>query len=189
MMLTLQEMLIRLLVAVLLGAVVGWEREMVGKGAGIRTNIVVAAGAALFTLASLMSPYVFGLSDREVVALLIQNGGYLRLMSNVAVGIGFLGAGIIIQQGTRVRGLTTAATVWLVAAVGVLAGLGLLQLAAISAIGITLILLALRKIDLYKLLDKKKNPIPSKEVEGLQEKARLDSRESKREAKEENKNS
>ena len=72
----------------------------------------------------------------------------LRVMSQIVVGIGFLGAGIIVRQGLHVRSLTTAATVWFVAAVGVLAGIGLLQFATIATVGLVVLLFILRKIDL-----------------------------------------
>ncbi|MDP2704482.1 MAG: MgtC/SapB family protein [bacterium] len=155
-MLTLEEMLIRLGVAILLGAIIGWEREMAGKEAGIRTDIVVSAGAALFAIASIALPYLTTLSPDQAMQAIIQNSAGLRVVSNVVVGIGFLGAGIIIHQGSQVRGLTTAASVWFVAAVGVLAGIGMTQFAIISATSITLLLLILRKIDLYGIVEKER---------------------------------
>lgn len=155
-MLTLEEMLIRLGVAILLGAIIGWEREMAGKEAGIRTDIVVAAGAALFAIASIAIPYL--ITENEGAALqVVINSSALHIVSNVVVGIGFLGAGIIIHQGSQVRGLTTAASVWFVAAVGVLVGIGMTQFAIISATSITLLLLILRKIDLYGMIEKEKS--------------------------------
>ncbi len=160
-MLTLEEMLIRLGVAIFLGAIVGWEREVVGKEAGIRTDIVVSAGAALFAMASIMVPYL--ITPDEATALqVIINSSSLHIISNVVVGVGFLGAGIIIHQGSRVHGLTTAASVWFVAAIGVLAGIGLMTFAAISTVGLTALLVILRKIDLYGMVgETKKSKITS----------------------------
>ena len=160
-MLTLEEMLIRLGVAIVLGAIVGWEREVVGKEAGIRTDIVVSAGAALFAMASIMVPYL--ITPDEATALqVIINSSSLHIISNVVVGVGFLGAGIIIHQGSRVHGLTTAASVWFVAAIGVLAGIGLMTFAAISTVGLTVLLVILRKIDLYGMVgETKKSKITS----------------------------
>ncbi|MEK7479033.1 MAG: MgtC/SapB family protein [Patescibacteria group bacterium] len=160
-MLTLEEMLIRLGVAIFLGAIVGWEREVVGKEAGIRTDIVVSAGAALFAMASIMVPYL--ITPDEATALqVIINSSSLHIISNVVVGVGFLGAGIIIHQGSRVHGLTTAASVWFVAAIGVLAGIGLMTFAAISTVGLTVLLVILRKIDLYGMVgETKKSKITS----------------------------
>ena len=160
-MLTLEEMLIRLGVAIVLGAIVGGEREVVGKEAGIRTDIVVSAGAALFAMASIMVPYL--ITPDEATALqVIINSSSLHIISNVVVGVGFLGAGIIIHQGSRVHGLTTAASVWFVAAIGVLAGIGLITFAAISTVGLTALLVILRKIDLYGMVgETKKSKITS----------------------------
>lgn len=160
-MLTFEEMLLRLAVAVALGAIVGFGREMVGKEAGVRTDIIVAAGAALFTIAGVTLPYLIGPSSvlnqyggasdfaRE---LMIQNAGFLNIIANIVVGIGFLGAGIIVKQGVHVRSVTTAATVWFVAALGVLAGLGLLWFAAIAGVALTILLAILGHIDLKRVL-------------------------------------
>ena len=159
-MLTLDDMVIRLAVAIVLGAIVGLEREMVGKEAGVRTDIVVAAGAAIFTMIGLSLPYTLNLSAGLAERVVVENSGYLRIIANIVVGIGFLGAGIIIHQGPRVRGLTTAASVWFVAAIGVLAGIGLVAFAVISTIGMTALLIILRKMDLYSMVrvGKKKKP-------------------------------
>ncbi|MAF80257.1 magnesium transporter MgtC [bacterium] len=155
-MLTLDDMVIRLAVAIILGAIVGVEREMVGKEAGVRTDIVVAAGAAIFTMIGLSLPYTLSLSPGLAERVVVENSGYLRIIANIVVGIGFLGAGIIIHQGPRVRGLTTAASVWFVAAIGVLAGIGLIAFAVISTIGMTALLIILRKMDLYSIVGRKK---------------------------------
>jgi putative Mg2+ transporter-C (MgtC) family protein len=144
--LTFGQMMLRLSVAVLLGAVVGAERELVGKEAGIRTDIMVAAGAAVFSIASLSLPYIISLDQQHLRDVLARNSGFLGLVANVVVGIGFLGAGIIVKEGAHVRGLTTAATVWFVAAIGVLCGIGLIKFGATVAVGLTLLLLVLRKI-------------------------------------------
>lgn len=151
-MLTFEEMLIRLAVAVALGAVVGFGREMAGKEAGVRTDIIVAAGAALFTIAGMALPHLIATSPEHLNEVLARNSGFLSVIANVVVGIGFLGAGIIVKQGVHVRSVTTAATVWLVAALGVLAGLGLLAFAAVSGVALTILLAILGKIDLKRAL-------------------------------------
>ncbi len=136
---SLELMLVRLAVAALCGAVFGIEREFFAKReAGIRTSLIVASGAALFTLAGL-----------ELTAMVPQGetSTALNLVANVVVGIGFLGAGIIIHQGPHVRGLTTAATVWLVAAIGVLAGMGLTIFAIVTTAGLTITLSLLRRFE------------------------------------------
>lgn len=144
---TLEVMLIRLAVAAVLGAIVGLEREFVGKEAGVRTNIIVATGAALFSIAGVTLPYLIATSPENLSEVIARNSGFLGLVANVVVGIGFLGAGIIVKQGVHVRGITTAATVWFMAAVGVLCGIGLLPLAAIAAVGLAVVLFVLRKFD------------------------------------------
>ncbi len=123
------EMVLRLLLAAGLGAAIGYQREKAGKPAGLRTHILICIGAALFTIAS---SYGFGvLADPS------------RIAAGVVVGVGFLGAGAIIRRGEGiVEGLTTAATIWAVAAIGLAAGAGL-YLASGVATAITLVVLFL----------------------------------------------
>lgn len=147
-MIELSQLLIRLVVALALGALVGLERELVGKSAGIRTSMMVSAGAAMFTMAGLSLPFMIGLAPEQISEMLTRNGGYLSLVGNVVVGVGFLGAGIIIQTQERVRGLTTAAVVWATAAIGVLCGIGLVEFAAISTAIIFALLFILRRTEL-----------------------------------------
>jgi len=149
-MLTLEEMILRLAAAAVLGAVIGLERELVGKEAGIRTNILVAAGAAIFAIAGLSLPYLISLSADHLPEVIARNSGFLSLIANVVVGIGFLGAGIIFRDDHRVHGLTTAAAVWFAAAVGILAGIGLTAFAACAAIGLSVILFLLRNFSLIR---------------------------------------
>ncbi|MCA9851107.1 MAG: MgtC/SapB family protein [Dehalococcoidia bacterium] len=103
-------MLARIGIAALGGAVIGFERRQAGKNAGMRTLMLVSMGAALFTLVS-----IFGFTGHDPS----------RVASGVVAGVGFLGAGAILRDGTSVRGLTTAASVWVAAAVGAAAGTGL----------------------------------------------------------------
>jgi putative Mg2+ transporter-C (MgtC) family protein len=151
-MMSFEEMLLRLGVAILLGVIVGLERETAGKEAGIRTDMMVAAGAALFSIAALSLPYIISPSVENIPDVIARNGGFLTIIANIVVGIGFIGAGIIVKQGVHVRGLTTAATVWFVAALGVLAGIGLIKFALVVGIALTLILWILRKISLVDRL-------------------------------------
>lgn len=120
--------LMRLGLAALLGVVLGAEREARDKAAGVRTQAMVCMGAAAFGLLS-----VYGFHADGVVSRLDPS----RVAAQVAVGVGFLGAGAIIVEQERIIGLTTAATIWLMAAVGLLVGCGLF----IAAIGATLIAL------------------------------------------------
>lgn len=106
------QMFLRLLIAVVLGALIGFERERAGKPAGVRTHGMVSLGAALFTVVSL---HGFG-----------GVGDPGRVAAQVVTGIGFLGAGAIINQQGSVHGLTTAASLWVTAAIGVAVGVGML---------------------------------------------------------------
>jgi putative Mg2+ transporter-C (MgtC) family protein len=150
-MLTIEQMVLRLLVALVLGALIGLERELVGKyEAGIRTTMVVCGGAAIFSIIAIALPYIIMTNASQLPDIIARNSGFLAVIANIVVGIGFLGAGIILKTGGRVRGLTTAADVWFAAAIGTLAGIGLLEFAFISAILITGLLYLLRKVKLYE---------------------------------------
>ena len=157
-MLTLGTMLIRLVIAVALGAVIGFERELVGKEAGIRTDILVSAGAAIFTMIGLLLPYIVaypGAGSEHLLNIIEVSRGF-SVIAGIVTGIGFLGAGLILKRGDHISGVTTAASIWFVAAVGILSGLGLFEFAAIASVGLVLILFVLRKINLYSLINKKK---------------------------------
>ena len=118
------EMVLRLLLAAVLGAVIGYQRERVGKPAGLRTHILVCVGSALFTIAS-----IYGFGDPSAAA---------RIAAGIVAGIGFIGAGAIMHRdGGIVEGLTTAATIWAVAAIGLAAGAGLYLVAGVTT-GVTL---------------------------------------------------
>lgn len=145
----------RLVVAVLLGALVGFERDIAGKEAGVRTDIMVAAGAAIFTLVSLALPYVVTVSQDNLPDVVARNSGFLAVIANIVVGIGFLGAGVIIKQGSKVSGVTTAGTVWFVAALGVLCGVGLIKFAVVSGLSLSLLLYFLRRVNFYRFFNKK----------------------------------
>jgi len=107
----------RLAVATALGAVIGLERELDEKAAGLRTHMIVALGSALFTLVS-----AYGFS--EFIGKDHVTFDPSRIAAQIVTGIGFLGAGVILRSGFTVRGLTTAASLWLVAAIGMAAGAG-----------------------------------------------------------------
>jgi len=122
------ELIIRLLLAAGLGALVGLERELRQKSAGLRTNTLIAVGAAMFTLMSIEMAEGTAAADRT------------RIAAQIVTGIGFLGAGAIMRTGSGISGLTTAATVWVNAAIGVAAGGGEYHL-ALLATGVTLVVL------------------------------------------------
>ena len=127
------EMILRLLLAAALGAIIGYQRRKAGKAAGLRTHILICFGAALFTVASI---YGFG-----------APGETARVAAGVVAGIGFIGAGAIIRGGEGiVAGLTTAATIWVVAGIGLVAGAGLYLVSAVATVIALIILLLPRHI-------------------------------------------
>jgi putative Mg2+ transporter-C (MgtC) family protein len=113
------EVLARLALAAVLGAAIGFERELREREAGLRTHLLVCLGAALFTIVSAYGFHEFLTSGGAVVRT-----DPTRIAAQIVTGIGFLGAGAIIRQGISVRGLTTAATLWVAAAIGMAAGAG-----------------------------------------------------------------
>jgi putative Mg2+ transporter-C (MgtC) family protein len=118
------EMMARVTLAFLLGGVIGYERESIQRPAGLRTHMLVAAGSAAFTVASM-----FAFEGEGTVR------DPARIAAQIVTGVGFLGAGTIWRTPSTVRGLTTAASIWLVAAVGLLAGAGLYSLAIFTTLG------------------------------------------------------
>ncbi len=161
-MLDFSQMLTRFAVALLLGAIMGLERESAGKEAGIRTTMLVSSGAAIFAMIGITLPYLIAPSPQDVPNIIAQNSGFLSIIANIVVGIGFLGGGIIVKNSGHVHGLTTAAVVWLVAAIGVLAGLGLTEFAATATMVSAGLLYILRKMGIYELVKPKTAP-PSEE--------------------------
>lgn len=120
-----QETFIRLVLSVIFGGLIGLEREIVHKPAGVRTHMLVSLGSALFILISLEA----------------FPGDAARIIAGIATGIGFLGAGTIFKAKNDVHGLTTAASIWAVAAVGLAIGLGYY---VITSFGVLLIILVLQ---------------------------------------------
>lgn len=143
-------MMVRLVVALVLGAILGVERELIGKEAGVRTEMLVSAGAAIFTMVGLALPYLVSAGTGNLADVVARNSGFLQVIANIVVGIGFLGAGLIVKDGGRPHGLTTAALVWATAAIGVLVGIGLMSFAATATILLAVLLYVLRNIDLFK---------------------------------------
>jgi|SRR5262245_11466496 len=131
----LARIVIRLLVAMLIGAVVGIQREHTGKPAGLRTHMLVALGAALFVLA----PLEAGMTSADLS----------RVIQGLATGIGFIGGGAILKlsEERAIRGLTSAAAIWMTAAVGVAVGLGRIGMALLSALLTWFILAVVGKIE------------------------------------------
>ena len=134
------ELAMRLGAALVLGAAIGMERELAGQVAGLRTHMSVALGAALFGMVS-----AYGWN--EFAAVRAQTNiqvDVTRVASNIVTGVGFLGGGAILKDGPTVRGLTTAASLWVTAAVGLAVALGGYSLAAVTTIGLVFALILLR---------------------------------------------
>ncbi len=140
------EALLRLALAAFLGGLIGFEREIREREAGLRTHLLVSLGSALFTIVGAYGFHSFLDSGANVV-----RADPTRIAAQIVTGIGFLGAGAIIRQGLSVRGLTTAATLWVVAAVGLAAGAGYYSVAVITTALVLLALWPLRIIA-YKML-------------------------------------
>jgi putative Mg2+ transporter-C (MgtC) family protein len=139
------EVALRLGLAALLGMVLGLEREFRGQAAGLRTHILVSLGSCLFTLASIY--VVLPLHETQTLAQEGVRGDVTRIASQVVVGIGFLGGGSILRSGSRVKGLTTAANLWLTASIGLAAGIGFYFGAAASTLLALVALSGLRPLE------------------------------------------
>jgi putative Mg2+ transporter-C (MgtC) family protein len=140
------ELLLRLSLAAVLGGMIGFERELREREAGLRTHLLVALGSALFTIVGAYGFHEFLDSGQSVV-----RADPTRIAAQIVTGIGFLGAGAIIRQGLSVRGLTTAATLWVVAAVGLAAGAGYYSAAVITTAVVLIALWPLR-VMAYRIL-------------------------------------
>ncbi len=136
--------------AVLFGAAIGAEREISGKAAGLRTNVLICLGAAVFTIIS------------KDMAAGGTEGSITRIEAQIVSGVGFLGAGAIIQDRGGVHGLTTAATIWLVASIGMACGARFYHLAAAATLVAIVVLVALGKLakplEQYGIKHKLRNP-------------------------------
>lgn len=134
--------MLKLLVAVICGAMIGYEREIQRKSAGLRTNILICVGATLYMLSS---------------ELIMKAGGGnpdpTRIAGQIVTGMGFIGAGSIIQSRGQITGLTTAATLWVVAAIGIAVGAGYLPFALVVSLVILSVLVGVGKIE-YLILGK-----------------------------------
>ena len=143
--------LLGILLAIVLGSAIGIERQISGKAAGLRTNVLICLGAAVFTLIS-----------KQMAS---QTSDVTRIAAQIVTGVGFLGAGAIIQDRGGVKGLTTAATIWLVASIGMACGAGFYALAATSALLALLVLLGLGRIEkpVQRLFGKSKSKVRSEQ--------------------------
>jgi putative Mg2+ transporter-C (MgtC) family protein len=131
------EIMVRLSFAALLGALIGAERQRRDRTAGLRTYMLVAIGAALFGVISLFGFRPAGGPTPDAT----------RIAAQVVTGIGFLGAGVVLRDEHGVRGVTTAAGIWAMAAIGLAAGAGMYWTAAFTTVLVLLVLLVLRQIE------------------------------------------
>ena len=136
------NLIVRILVAATFGGILGLERDMHGRGAGLRTHLLVSAGAALFMI---LSTHVatFGVVVGIDFSKVTDPG---RIAAQIVTGIGFLGAGVIIREGFSVRGLTTAACLWVTAAIGMASGAGMYLVATITTALALFSLVLLRRL-------------------------------------------
>jgi putative Mg2+ transporter-C (MgtC) family protein len=132
------EASLRLLIALVLGTAIGIEREYHRHPAGLRTMAAVSLGSCLFS----------------VIGTMVAHTDPTRIAAQVVTGVGFLGAGAILRSGRSIHGLTTAAAIWVVAAVGMAAGFGLFILSAVCALMVVIFLVALKRVEVV-LFDSK----------------------------------
>lgn len=144
--------LTKMLFSLALGTAIGLEREVSDKAAGLRTNILICLGATLFSIISLKS-----------------SGDPARIAAQIVTGIGFIGAGAIMREGERVTGLTTAATIWTVAAIGTSVGFGYYPLAAATAASVLIVQMVFTKLDI--LIDETRARHTFRIVSKLEDKA------------------
>ncbi|MCQ2957624.1 MAG: MgtC/SapB family protein [Candidatus Gastranaerophilales bacterium] len=136
------DIIIRVLVAMVLGFAIGFERELTSKFAGLRTHILVCVGSCIFTILSIF-----------VFPTVMANGHYeafgdpARIAAQVLTGIGFIGGGTVLRHGSSVFGLTTAATLWTTASIGMAVGCGQLILGGVAAILTLIVLVVVRKLE------------------------------------------
>ena len=133
----------RILLAMLLGGIIGAERERKNRSAGFRTHILVTVGACMFMIVSISMPMMISTMPNGIV----NNADPGRIAAQVVSGIGFLGAGAIMQDKGKVRGLTTAASLWVVAAIGLAIGAGMYFTAVVTTIFLLLILSVFAKFE------------------------------------------
>ena len=151
------EIIARLLLALACSAVIGYERESAQKAAGFRTHILVGVGAAIFTIVSIIG---------------FEGGDESRVAAQIVTGVGFLGAGAIFKEGATVRGLTTAAGLWVVAAVGMAAGSGSYTVAITGTILVVAVLILFYRADL--ILARRKQKVAYQVEVTLDDTKRLD---------------
>ncbi len=137
------DITVKLLLAALAGGLVGLEREKHGRPAGLRTNLLVAVGSCVMMIVSEAFYIKYGMFNAETTLRLDPS----RVAAQIVTGIGFIGAGVILKEGASVRGLTTAASLWAVAGLGMAFGMGFFSLGGIATVLVLISLTLLKKLD------------------------------------------
>jgi len=127
---------IKILVATICGFLVGWEREAKNKFAGLRTNILICVGSAIFTIGSFYTGTIYHVDPT-------------RIISTIVTGVGFLGGGVIMIDNDKIIGITTAAFIWVISGVGILAGMGLIIIPILITIGLLIMTRIFEKVERY----------------------------------------
>lgn len=126
---------IKILVATICGALVGWERETKNKFAGLRTNLLICVGSAIFTIGSFYAADLYNIADPT------------RILSTIVTGMGFLGGGVIMRDQDKIIGITTAAFIWVISGIGILCGMGLIVIPIVLTIGLLLVSRFFEKVE------------------------------------------
>ena len=152
------DFLLRLSAALVLGFALGLERELTNKYAGLRTHILVCLGACVFTLLSIYGFPTFADGDNVVVEQATGVRDTARIAAQIVTGIGFIGAGTVLRNGPMVFGLTTAATLWLAASIGMACGAGMFDVAVISTV------FSIAVLTLIRIFERQILPVSVKQV-------------------------
>ena len=152
------DFLIRLFAASILGFSLGLERELTNKYAGLRTHILVCLGACVFTLLSIYGFPTFADGDNVIVGQATGVRDTARIAAQIVTGIGFIGAGTVLRNGPMVFGLTTAATLWIAASIGMACGAGMYDVAIISTI------LSVAVLTIIRVFEKQILPVSVKQA-------------------------
>ena len=151
------DIFIRILSALLLGFAIGLEREMTNKYAGLRTNILVCLGACIFTIISIYGFPTFAQGDNVIIPQATGVRDTARIAAQVVTGIGFIGAGTVFRHGATIFGLTTAATLWIAASIGMACGAALYPVAILGTIFSIITLVSVRVFEKSVLISSTKN--------------------------------
>ncbi len=152
------EYIIRIFLAIILGFALGLERELTNKYAGLRTHILVCLGACVFTLLSIYAFPTYATGDNVVISNATGIRDTSRVAAQIVTGIGFIGAGTVLRNGPMVFGLTTAATLWIAASIGMACGSGMYDIAIIATV------LSVAVLTLIRIFERQFLPSSGKQV-------------------------